>query len=112
MNVPCLALSSLISRATSSNLAPLRIFSSASSFFECFSHKMCLTLMLVAGLSLLLLSPASFESPESLPFPLFFGAMLYYVMRWCDACLVIRMMLRKCDCLLVQTSITTSDRQI
>ena len=36
--VPCLALSSDISRATSSNLAPSRSLVRASSFFECFSH--------------------------------------------------------------------------
>lgn len=38
LNIPCLALSSENSRATSSNLTPLRSFSSASSFLECFSH--------------------------------------------------------------------------
>lgn len=76
-NIPCLALSSLISLATSSNFAPFRIFSKASSFLLCFSHRICLTFILVAGLSLLLLPPpASFESPTSLPLPLFFGAML------------------------------------
>ena len=37
-SLPCLALSSENSRATSSNLVPLRSFSSASSFFACFSH--------------------------------------------------------------------------
>lgn len=38
MNKPCRALSSENSRATSSNLAPFRSFSKASSFLECFSH--------------------------------------------------------------------------
>lgn len=37
-DAPCRALSSEYSLATSSNLAPLRNFSSASSFFENFSH--------------------------------------------------------------------------
>src|ERR1700761_9434232 len=52
LHVPCLALSSLNSRATSSNLVPSRSFVSASSLRECFSHKMCRTLMALAGLSL------------------------------------------------------------
>lgn len=36
--IPCRALSSENSLATSSNLDPLRSFSTACSFFECFSH--------------------------------------------------------------------------
>lgn len=75
---PCLALSSLISRATSSNFAPFLIFSSASSFLLCFSHRICRTLMLVAGFNLPLPPPpASFASPAaSLPLPLFLGAII------------------------------------
>jgi hypothetical protein len=37
-DLPCLALSSENSRATSSNLAPSRSLARASSFLECFSH--------------------------------------------------------------------------
>ena len=48
---PCRALSSLNSRATSSNLAPSRSLVRASSFLECFSQRMCRLLMAVAGLS-------------------------------------------------------------
>src|SRR5947207_11899496 len=40
--LPCLALSSENSRATSSNFTPSRSLASASSFLECFSH--CATL--------------------------------------------------------------------
>jgi hypothetical protein len=68
--LPCLALSSLRSLATSSNLWPSRRRSRAFSLLLCFSQRMWRTLMDVAGLSLVG-AESSFAGLD-----LFFGAML------------------------------------
>lgn len=95
--IPCRALSSENSRATSSNLVPAWIFASASSFFENLSHcgdinnqksfhllkdkgkvtpptKMCRTLIDCAAFNLLVLAEeSSFVSFDFLFPPLFLG---------------------------------------
>ena len=90
-NLPCLALSSEYSLATSSNFTPPLIFVRASSILECFSHckinlwscdnimqkptRICRTLIDCAPFWALLLAPASSASFGFLP-PLFFGGIM------------------------------------